>query len=272
MAAPGSEIRREHFMLRASCMRYIYVVGIGSGNPEHMTVQAINALNKANVIFLVDKGADKSALAEVRKEICDRFITHANYRVVTIAEVDRHRAPEDYRSEVEDWHAERARRYASVIQDELAANECAAFLVWGDPAWYDSTTRILQTILHSGAVEMDYEIIPGISSFQVLAAKHRIPLNEIGEPVVITTGRKLLEDNLSAVGNTVVMLDGKCAFKKMPPEQYEIFWGAYLGMQNEMLHSGLLGDVADDIANLRERERASNGWIMDTYLLRRIKL
>ena len=126
------------------------------------------------------------------------------------------------------------------------------------------TTVVVAVVVH--------EVIPGIASFQVLAAKHRLPLNEIGEPVVITTGRRLAEDGISeGSGNAVVMLDGQCAFQTVPAADYEIFWGAYLGMKTEVLRSGPLADVADDIVKTRDAARAANGWIMDTYLLRRIR-
>jgi precorrin-6A synthase len=251
-------------------MRTLYVIGIGSGDPEHLTVQAIKAMNKAKVFFVVDKGSEKTLLLDVRRDICDRFMERP-YRFVHIKEATRDRQPGDYKSEVGKWHGERADRYADAILENLGENDCGAFLVWGDPAWYDSTIRILEMILEGGRVSFDYQIIPGIASFQVLAAKHRLPLNGVGEAVTITTGRKLADEGISpASGNAVVMLDGQCAFNTVPASEYEIFWGAYLGMKNEILRSGSLEEVADDILQVREEARAANGWIMDTYLLRRI--
>lgn len=253
-------------------MRTLSIIGIGSGDPDHLTVQAIKAMNKASVFFVIDKGSEKSALVDVRREICERFMEHSDYRVVSIEEAARDRSPEDYKAEVGQWHAERAERYAAAIRDNIGEDGHGAFLVWGDPAWYDSTIRILQTILESGGVAFDYDVIPGIASFQVLAAKHRLPLNEIGEPVLITTGRKIADDGLApGFGNAVVMLDGQCAFKTVPAGDYEIYWGAYLGMEAEVLRSGPLADVADEIVRVREDARRDNGWIMDTYLLRRIR-
>lgn len=253
-------------------MRTLYVIGIGSGDPEHLTVQAIKAMNKARVFFVVDKGSEKTLLVDVRRDICDRFMEHSDYRFVPIEEASRDRRPQDYKAEVGKWHGERADRYANAILENLGEDECGAFLVWGDPCWYDSTIRILQMILESGRAAFDYEIIPGIASFQVLAARHRLPLNEIGEAVTITTGRKLADEGAVAEsGNLVVMLDGQCAFKTVPAAEYEIFWGAYLGMKSEVLRSGSLEDTADEIERVREEARAANRWIMDTYLLRRIR-
>ena len=103
-------------------------------------------------------------------------------------------------------------------------------------------------------VEIDYDVIPGITAIQALTARHRIPLNDIGEPVLITTGRRLAADGLA--GSAVVMLDGDCAFRSCPPET-RIWWGAYLGTPDELLVSGTVGEVGEQIAKLRAEARAA---------------
>jgi precorrin-6A synthase len=52
-------------------------------------------------------------------------------------------------------------------------------------------------------------------------------------------------------------------------QDFEIFWGAYTGMPEEILISGKLKDVAGEIERVRAEARTANGWIMDTYLMRR---
>lgn len=138
-----------------------------------------------------------------------------------------------------------------------------AFLAWGDPSLYDSTLRILDMVAQH--VEFTYDVIPGVTAIQALTARHRIPLNEVGEPVLITTGRRLRERGLS--GASVVMLDGDCAFLGCPPET-RIWWGAYLGTPDEILADGTVGEVGERIAATRADARQRHGWIMDTYLLR----
>ena len=128
--------------------------------------------------------------------------------------------------------------------------------------------RVFERIAAKGSFELDYEVIPGISSVQALAAAHKIPLNRIGESVLITTGRKLAEGFPDNADSVVVMLDGQCAFKGVDPET-EIYWGAYLGTADEILVSGRLGDVAQEIERVRREARDRKGWIMDTYLLRK---
>ncbi|TIS55135.1 precorrin-6A synthase (deacetylating) [Mesorhizobium sp.] len=251
-------------------MRKLLVIGIGAGNPDHMTVQAIDGLNRADVLFIPDKGATKSDLAELRRHICDRFVSNPNSRRVEFDVPDRAEPAPSYRSTVDDWHEAIAAIYEGLIRDELSPNGCGAFLIWGDPSLYDSALRILERVLSRGNVEFDLEVIPGITAVQALAASNRIALNRIGDSVLITTGRRLAEEGLPGnAGSTVVMLDGKCAFKTLEDKDAVIYWGAYLGTPDEVLISGRLGDVGDEIVKTREEARRKKGWIMDTYLLRK---
>lgn len=250
-------------------MRKVFVIGIGTGDPEQVTVQAIRAMNSVDVFFLIDKGAVAVDLVQLRKDICERYVTERAYRVVEVRDPPRDRAAEAYRPAVAAWHAQRADSLSASIRDELGTDECGAFLVWGDPSLYDSTLRILDQVLAAGDVAFDYEVIPGVSSIQSLAARHRLPLNEIGEGILITTGRRLAEDWERGIDNVLVMLDGGCAFARLDPANVEIFWGAYLGTADEITLSGPLGEVSELIRQTRDRARANKGWIMDTYLLRR---
>ena len=47
-------------------MRTILVIGIGAGNPDYLTVQAIKAMNRAEVFFMPDKGEEKAGLNAIR--------------------------------------------------------------------------------------------------------------------------------------------------------------------------------------------------------------
>lgn len=253
--------------MRATARRLL-LIGIGSGDPDHLTLQAVDALRRVDVFFVVDKGPEKADLAALRTEICRRHRPDGGFRTVELRDPPRDRRPDDYRAAVRTWHDERAALYEDAIAAALREGECGAFLIWGDPAFYDSTIRIVDRIRSGGRIGLDVEVVPGISSIQVLAARHRIPLNRIGEAVHITTGRKLAAGDVPADGDLVIMLDGSCAFTTVT-EDVDIFWGAYLGTQQELLISGRLSDVSDQIERTRAEARTAHGWIMDIYLLRR---
>ena len=73
-------------------MKQVLVIGIGPGNPEQVTVEAISALNRTDVFFVVDKGNDANELAVLRREICARYITGSSHRFVEIPDPPRDRA------------------------------------------------------------------------------------------------------------------------------------------------------------------------------------
>jgi precorrin-6A synthase len=252
-------------------MKKLFIIGIGAGDPEYVTVQAISALNQVDVIFVVDKGRAKDELQRLRREICDRYIERRTYRVVEVAEPERDRTASAYRSAVDDWRRRRADAYESALRVELGDDERGAFLVWGDPSLYDGTIAIVDEIISRGNLALEYEVIPGISSVQALAAKHKITLNRVGEAIQITTGRQLARSSPEDVENVVVMLDADCAFRNVADDELHIYWGASVGTDDEILISGPLSEVMDEIERVRTESRRRLGWIMDTYLLRRVK-
>lgn len=250
-------------------MRKVFVIGIGAGNPDYVTIQAINALNKVDVFFIMDKGQDKDELTRLRKEICDRFIKDRSYRTVEAPDPPRDRQASSYELAVRSWHEQRARIYEKLIEEELGEDECGAFLVWGDPSLYDSTLRIIEQIVKKRTIVFEYEVIPGITAIQALAARHKIALNRIGRPIHITTGRKIAEGLPNDVDDVIVMLDADCSFKTIDDSDIDIYWGAYIGTEDEMLVSGHLRELAHDIERMRAEAKARKGWVMDTYLLRK---
>jgi len=249
-------------------VRTVSVVGIGAGNPEHITVQAINTLNTVDVVFMTDKGDAAPELTELRRAVCERYITGSSYRIVTMAEPERDRGAADYEPAVDDWRTRRAAIYERAIADELGEQDHGAFLAWGDPAFYDSTVHVLGEVLARGAVTFEMQVIPGISSVQALAAGHKTSLTRTGRPVHITTGRLLARGFPANADDVVVMLDSGCAFTEVDGD-LEIYWGAYIGSEDEILISGRVADVGKEIAAERAAARRRHGWIMDTYLLRR---
>lgn len=250
-------------------MRRLFIIGIGAGRRDHVTVQAINALNAVDVFFIIDKGDEKAELNRIRQEICETYIKDRTYRMVAAPDPERDRMASSYRSAVRDWHERRVEIFEEMIARELKDGECGGFLVWGDPALYDSTLRIVQQIVARGAVAFTYEVIPGISSIQALAAAHRISLTRIGAPLRIATGRNLADNSADEFDDVVVMLDGNCSFNMVKRTDVDIYWGAYLGTADEILLAGDLRQVAGDIEKIRAAARARKGWIFDTYLLRR---
>ena len=243
----------------------LLLIGIGTGNPEHLTLQAIRALNRAELVLIPRKGAEKADLADLRRAICAEVLDHPA-RIVEFDMPVRDAANPCYLGGVGDWHDAIAEAWAAAIATVPGAS-VVALLVWGDPSLYDSSLRIAARL---GGAKVT--VIPGLMSPQVLAAAHGIPLNDLGAPFLVTTGRRLREGGWpEGVDTLVVMLDGEGTFAALPPEGVAIWWGAYLGMPGQITDHGPLAEAGPRILAAREAARAAHGWIMDIYLLRRTR-
>ena len=251
-------------------MIQLSLIGIGTGNPDHVTGEARAAMNAADLILVPLKGEDKADLAGLRLAICKACVTNPATRIETFDLPVRDPATPDYLNRVNDWHDAIADRWEGCMRRHLAAGggPRVALLVWGDPSLYDSTLRIADRV--GARLPLKLRVIPGITAIQALCAAHAIPLNDLGAPVVITTGRQLRDKGWpEAAGTVVVMLDAGGAFETLPPEGVQIWWGGYVGMAEQILIAGPLAEAAPKIMAARAEARAAHGWIMDIYLMRR---
>lgn len=244
-------------------IRELWLIGIGTGSPNHITLEGQAAIRDAAVILLPLKGDEKDDLAAIRRDIIAAADTNAK---VVEFEYPTRDPNLPYQDRVAAWHDEIARRWQTALATEAESGP-VALLVWGDPSLYDSTIRISSRLAPAPLLR----VFPGITAIQALTAAHCIPLNTIDGTVHITTGRNLRRDRaVPRDASVVVMLDGECSFQHLiNAESFHIWWGAYLGSPHELLMDGRLSDVSHDIIKTRARAREKHGWIMDCYLLRR---
>lgn len=232
----------------------VRIIGIGC-HPRQLTAEARDAIASCDYVVAADKGAGDPLLA-LRRAIC----ADAGVDLVAVPDPERDRDdPADYDGAVLDWHDARAAAYGSVLSDRPGT---VGFLVWGDPAFYDSTIRVVDRL------GLEYDVLPGVSALSFLAARHRIVLHEVGRSVLVTTGRRLADEVAAGHDNLVVMLDGRLQAASLEGD-WDIWWGANLGSPHEELVAGRLADVVASIRCARARAKEADGWVMDTYLLRR---
>jgi precorrin-6A synthase len=250
----------------AEGMLTLSLIGIGCGDPAQLTLAAIRAINAADLVLIPRKGTAKSDLAELRRTICADVLTSDQTRIAEFNLPVRDAGEADYRKGVDNWHDAVAATWSQTIAGHLGSTGRVALLIWGDPSLYDSSLRIARRLDPLPTIE----VVPGITSIQALCAAHALPLNDIGEPFLVTTGRRLREGGWPAGTDTVVvMLDGGAAFQSLSPEGLHIWWGAYLGMPDEIIMSGELAAVGPRIVAARQEARERHGWIMDSYILKR---
>jgi precorrin-6A synthase len=250
----------------ARAMLTLSLIGIGCGDPEQLTRAAVQAINAADLILIPRKGTAKSDLADLRRTICAEVLTNPTTRIAEFDLPVRDAGEADYHKGVDDWHDAVAAAWSQTIASQLGDDGKVALLIWGDPSLYDSSLRIARRL----DPLPDIDVVPGITSIQALCAAHALPLNDIGEPFLVTTGRRLREGGWpQGVDTVVVMLDGGTAFQSLDPAGLDIWWGAYLGMPDQIVMSGALAEVGPRIAALRQQARERHGWIMDSYILKR---
>ena len=243
-------------------MAELWLIGIGTGNPAHVTLEAQAALRAAALVLVPRKGPDKADLADLRHHILAQSGSTA-----PVAEFDMPLRDDTlpYATRVTRWHDEIARIWAETMADHAPTGP-VALLVWGDPGLYDSTLRIASRL----SPRPHLRVVPGITALQALTAAHAIPFNTVNGAVVVTTGRRLRDRGWPAGAETVaVMLDGACSFQTLAPEGLHIWWGGLLGLESQVLEAGPLSETGPRIIATRAEARARHGWMMDCYILQR---
>ena len=236
----------------------VRVLGVGMG-PHHVTAEVAEALRSCDYAVAARKSEDDGLLA-VRREICRAH----GVEVVEVDDPARDRDdPADYPAAVAAWHRARVTAYERVLRTRGGT---AAFLVWGDPSLYDSTIRVVEEL--ATLLPLEYDVLPGVSAPQLLAARHRIVLHPVGQPVHVTTARRLDAAVAGGQTNIVVMLGRAVDLDALA--EWSIWWGANLGTATEELVSGRVGDVGAAIETARARARSAAGWVMDVCLLRQV--
>lgn len=242
----------------------LWLIGIGTGNPDHVTLEARAALRAAALVMVPRKGGDTSDLADLRHTILRACGSPA--RVVEFDMPVRDPAL-PYIERVARWHDDIAAIWARTLAAARPEGP-VALLVWGDPGLYDSTLRIADRLVPRPRLR----VVPGITALQALTAAHAIAFNTLNGAVTVSTGRRLRDHGWPDGAETVViMLDGECSFQTLAPEGLDIWWGGFLGMPQQVLEAGPLAEAGPRIVTKRAMARARHGWIMDTYLLRRGK-
>ena len=128
---------------------------------------------------------------------------------------------------------------------------------------------MLDDVAARGGVAFELDVIPGISCIASLTARHRIALNRVGG-----RSRSRPDGGSRRASRMAPTTSSSCStpaapFARSTVDDVDIYWGAYIGTEDEILVAGPLAEVADEIVRVRAEARERKGWIMDTYLLRR---
>jgi len=178
-----------------------YVVGVGPGDPELLTVKAIRILKQCQTI-IVPKGHEdgnstalnivEQSLSTVDKEVIEIYFPMQKVRMGIPP------APEVAAA----W-----REAAEIIIDRLRQGRDAAFPTLGDPSIYSTGFYTCQTLLELDSCAKTI-IVPGVSSISACASAAGIPLCQ-GDDMLAVVPATFDNERLTEVLNsfqTVVLM------------------------------------------------------------------
>lgn len=171
-----------------------YGVSVGPGDPELMTIKAVNTIKKCEVIAF----PGKDVLDAVAYNIASKNIDMSDKAVLPL------KMPmSSDKAIVRKAHDEAV----DIIKKHLENGRDVAFLVLGDVTIY-STYMYLHKIISTQGFET--EIISGVTSFCAAAATSNVALCQWDEKLVIVPSRHHLPERFESDKNYVLMKAGKC--------------------------------------------------------------
>jgi len=152
----------------------LYAVGVGPGDPELVTVKAVKALFKAQVVFAAASTKNDYSLA--------LSIAAPHMRPDTpVVRLDFPMTHDKTLLE-QAWQAN-----ARTVLSTLSQGLDAAFITLGDPMTYSTFLYLLRT-LKTMDPNLAVHVIPGVSSIQAAAAAAQFSLAESSETLTILSG------------------------------------------------------------------------------------
>ena len=177
----------------------IYGIGVGPGDPELMTLKAVNLIRKADVIVVPGKDPKESVAYKIaagaEPEIAQKELLAISMPMTKDREL----------------LAEAHRKGTDMLKEQIDLGKTVAFLTLGDPTIY-STFSYLQHHLEADGYTV--QLVPGIPSFCAAAARLGIPLTEWDEPLHILPGAHL-EQDLNGLSGTCVLMKSASRMKEV---------------------------------------------------------
>lgn len=221
----------------------IYGVGIGSGNPEYLTLRAYKILKEVDTIFTV---ISKNASDSVSKSVVEYVKPQGKIELLIFSMA---KSKEEREKQV----LENAKK----ILSEVEQGKNIAFATLGDAMTY-STFGYIYALIKEKYPQIEVEIIPGINSFSTLSAISQKVLVENRESLHVIPSFK--EEDIDSIefpeNSTTILLKTyrtrEALIKRLQKEKekfphIEIIYGEHLGLEGERLAYSL-----EEIKNIPE--------------------
>ncbi len=198
----------------------LYVIGVGPGDPELLTLKAINKIKNADVIACPSKDGKPG----IAYQIASRAVSEIENKECLLLDFPMRK------DNLEDAH----NKAIEQIKEKLEKGKNVALLTLGDPCIYSTAFYVIGWIKQEG---YQVEIISGVPSFCVASAKLLQPLALGEEKLLITTG----EYKNASSTNVIMKLGSKLSTlkKEIAESRRDAYLIENLGMDNEMIITGI---------------------------------
>lgn len=159
-----------------------YGIGVGPGDPELITLKAINIINKVETLIAPETVLGKGSIAY---DIIEGYVEEKE-------KVRFQTYPMTYNTS--DLHSSWNNNVKEILEI-LKENKDVAFITLGDPMVYSTYIYIMRQIKEAG---IEVESVPGITSFCAAASRLNLPLAEGQETIAIIPAAYEC-DNLDAI-------------------------------------------------------------------------
>lgn len=136
-----------------------YGIGVGVGEPEQLTLKAVNILKKLDIVILPEAKKNEGSVAfEITKKYLKENIEKVFLEFPMLKSIeDREKA---------------RKKNTDIVMGYLDKGKNVGFLTIGDPMTYSTYVYILENLTE----KYNIETIPGISSFVDMASRFNFPL------------------------------------------------------------------------------------------------
>ena len=167
-----------------------YGVGVGPGDPELLTLKAINLVKENDVIAVAGKVAEEAVAYKIVEAVVPEIAEKTLVPVYMPMVKDRKLIEEEHR------------KGAKLIESYLDQGKNVIYITLGDVTVY-CTFSYLQHILEADGYEV--KLVPGITSFCAAAARLNMPLTEWDEQLHVVPAVHKTTDSLDLPGTYVLM-------------------------------------------------------------------
>ncbi len=172
----------------------LYLVGVGTGDPELLTLKAARVLREVKIIAYGQKAKKKSRALEIAQNFLHPKVKYL---------------PIDIPMETQRQPAQTAYdNLAQNIQTELKAGQDVAYICEGDPLFYGSAMYLIERM----DSEINIKIIPGITSPLAASAAIKRPLcarNEVLKILPATLSDEVLIKELENAQSVAIIKVGR---------------------------------------------------------------